>query len=253
MSNPPGGLPADPSHLHLLYMLQHDLHDDPHGSTVERWEVSVRHGHEVHVDPRCPRTAASGVPEECLDDDCPAYEENGVEIGQMVFFKIRFDGGMNPFWAMEEESHELYQIGNALLDPDSGDFTEELDQTLEPLGTELLIMDKVTLGVPWRGYGLGPFLAAEAIHRLKPGCRAIACSPGISERRDGLELGEEEWERITARIVAAWESVGFRLYRDNVYLMDPASVVPEEQLSVLRAASRRLAAEWRERSAPVAT
>jgi hypothetical protein len=41
-----------------------------------------------------------------------------------------------------------------------------------------------------------------------------------------VEAGPAEWDRVTARIAAAWEKAGFAFYKDNVYLLDPASVVP---------------------------
>ncbi|MEU0042848.1 hypothetical protein [Streptomyces werraensis] len=34
-------LPArDPFQLHLQYLYDHGLHDDPHGQTVQEWEIT---------------------------------------------------------------------------------------------------------------------------------------------------------------------------------------------------------------------
>lgn len=44
-----------------------------------------------------------------------------------------------------------------------------------------MILDRVFLQNPWRGFGLGPALAAEAIRRLADGCCAVAAYPAPSE------------------------------------------------------------------------
>ncbi|MFE2867853.1 hypothetical protein [Embleya sp. NPDC059259] len=234
-------LPGDPFALHLEYSLRHGLREDPHDRTIERWSVVVRHGYEVHDDTRCPTLLGLDGEISCEDPvpgpgdtGCPAFEPDGVAVGWMVFFRVRMDRGMNAWWAMEEESADLHRIGCVLLDQESGDFGERADEYLEYMGVDLLVMDRVVLDGRWRGFGLGPILAAEAIERLSPGARAVACMPGISDREPGWEPGQEEWDRVTARITAAWARVGFEAFEDGVHLFDPATVVAEEALSVLR-------------------
>ncbi|MFJ4959998.1 hypothetical protein ACIQCR_32380 [Streptomyces sp. NPDC093249] len=46
-----------------------------------------------------------------------------------------------------------------------------------PVG-DLVILDRVSLDKAWRGFWLGPALAAEAIRRLSGGCCAVAVFPG---------------------------------------------------------------------------
>ncbi|MGW1996069.1 hypothetical protein [Embleya sp. NPDC001921] len=104
--------------------------------------------------------------------------------------------------------------------------------------------DRVVLDKRWRGFGLGPILAAEAIERLSPGARAVACLPGISDREPDLEPGREEWDRVTARITAAWARVGFEAFEDGVHLIDPATVAAEEALSVLHEDFDDLCRNW---------
>ncbi|MET9987465.1 hypothetical protein [Streptomyces rochei] len=82
---------------------------------------------------------------------------------------------------MEEESEELYETAQVFLDPETGSFTDEVSERLEYVGSALLVMNRVTLGPPWRGHGLVAVLACEVIIRLMTGCRAVACSPGITE------------------------------------------------------------------------
>lgn len=109
----------------------------------------------------------------------------------------------------------------------------------------LLVMDRVTLNAQWRRHGLASVLASEAIHRLMAGSRAVACSPGITDLGDHHPMGQSEWDRVNAKITKGWERIGFRLYRDNVYLLSPTSPDIEEQRSVLRARLVELGALWR--------
>ncbi|MFF6911794.1 hypothetical protein [Streptomyces sp. NPDC012466] len=97
----------------------------------------------------------------------------------MTFYRVHLDRGRNAFWAMEEESEELYETARVLLDPETGSFTDEVSEGLEYVGSALLVMDRVSAGSPMVGHGLAAVLACEAIPRLMAGCRSIACSPGI--------------------------------------------------------------------------
>ncbi|WP_151482131.1 hypothetical protein [Streptomyces albicerus] len=91
-------LPGDPSQLHLQYAYEHGLHDDPHEQTVEGWEVSIRHGYEVHDDKHCPVLNDSDDPGDHCEGDCPAFEEKGIEVGHMTFYRVRLDQGMNAWF-----------------------------------------------------------------------------------------------------------------------------------------------------------
>ena len=146
---------------------------------------------------------------------------------------------------MAEESEDLYETAQVLLDAETGSFTSEVSERLEYVGSALLVMDQVTLEPQWRGAGLAPVLAFEAIHRLMAGCRAIACSPGVTELSSQRLTDRSEWDRVNAKITHGWERIGFRLYRDNIYLLSPASQDLEEQRGVLRAQLAELGASWR--------
>ncbi|WP_405814304.1 hypothetical protein OG241_06895 [Streptomyces sp. NBC_01390] len=169
----------------------------------------------------------------------------------MAFYRVHLDGARNAFWAMEEESEELYEIAQVVLDPETGSFTTEVGELLEYVGSALLVMDRVTLDPPWRGHGLASVLVIEAIHRLMAGCRAVACSPGITDLETRSVMDRSEWDRVNAKITQGWERIGFRLYRDNIYLLSPSSQDLEEQRGVLRGRLVELGASWRsERSVP---
>ncbi|MGW2917728.1 hypothetical protein ACWDBF_07670 [Streptomyces angustmyceticus] len=236
----PSTLPGDPTELHLRISYDDGLCDTPQTDTLERWDVSVLHRRRTHHGGEGP--AAAG---DCAQADCPLCTVEDVAIGAMVFYRVRLDRGRNAYWALEEESEDLYETGKALLDPQTGSFTGEVSEMLEYVGTDLLVMDRVNLDRQWRGHGLAVILATEAIHRLMPGCRAIACAPGITDLSSNRLKDRAEWDRVTAKIAQGWERIGFRLYRDGIYLLSPVSQDLEEQRGELRGRLVELGASWR--------
>ncbi|MEU8522367.1 hypothetical protein [Streptomyces sp. NPDC048577] len=211
--NAPSLLPGDPSELRLRISYADELTDTPQADTMERWDVAVLHGEET--------------------------------AGSITFYRVHLDRGMNAVRVMEEESEDLDEIAQALLDPSTGNFTEEASSRLPYVGSSLLVMDKVTLDGPWRGHGLGAILATEAIHRLMAGCRAVACSPGVTDLSSDRLRNRAEWERVTAKIARGWERIGFRPFQGNVLLLSPASLELEEQRGVMRQRLAELAISWR--------
>ncbi|MFF6833267.1 hypothetical protein ACFY84_15530 [Streptomyces sp. NPDC012438] len=206
-------LPGDPSELRLCISYTDDLADTPQADTLERWDVSVLHGDRT--------------------------------VGAITFYRVHLDRGMNAVRVMEEESEELDEIAQALLDPSTGSFTEDASSSLPYVGSSLLVMDKVTLEEPWRGHGLGAILATEAIHRLMAGCRAIACSPGVTDLTSDRLRDKAEWDRVTTKIANAWTGIGFRPYQGTVYLLSPASLELEEQRGAMRGRLAELGVAWR--------
>ncbi|MFI9210255.1 hypothetical protein ACIGW7_19220 [Streptomyces sp. NPDC053253] len=206
-------LPGDPSELRLRISYTDDLGDTPRADTVERWDVAVLHAERT--------------------------------VGSITFYRVHLDRGLNAVRVMEEESEELDEIAQALLDPSTGNFTEDASGWLPYVGSFLLIMDKVTLDEPWRGHGLGAILATEVIHRLMAGCRAVACSPGVTDLSSDRLRNRTEWDRVAAKIAKGWARIGFRLYQGNVYLLSPASLELEEQRAAMRGRLAELGVVWR--------
>ncbi|MFF4363465.1 hypothetical protein [Streptomyces sp. NPDC001604] len=237
-------LPGDPTELHLRISYDDELWDTPQADTLERWNVAVLHRRPTHDGGQGQEEgrgfATAGSPS-CTTED--------VAVGEMTFYRVHLDRGRNAYWAMEEVSEELYEIAQVLLDPQTGSFTSEVGELLEYVGSALLVMDRVKLDPPWRGHGLAAVLGCEAIHRLMPGCRAIACSPGVTDLSSQRLTERSEWDRVNAKIALGWQSLGFRLYRDNVYLLSPASQDLEEQRGALRGRLAELGASWRSATA----
>ncbi|MEU3299774.1 hypothetical protein ABZ729_08125 [Streptomyces sp. NPDC006678] len=236
----PSSLPGDPTELHLRISYDDELCGTPQADTLERWDVVILHRRRAHHGGEGP-AATSG----CVNADCPSCSVEDVAVGSMTFYRVHLDRGRNAYWAMEEESEELYETAQVLLDQETGSFTSEVGELLEYVGSALLVMDRVTLHQQWRGHGLAAVLAIEAIHRLMAGCRAVACSPGITDLGSHRLKDRSEWDRVTARIAQGWERIGFRLYRDNIYLLSPTSQDLEEQRGVFRGRLAELGASWR--------
>ncbi|MGW2858296.1 hypothetical protein [Streptomyces sp. NPDC001205] len=233
-------LPGNPSDLHLRISYDDELWDTPQADTLERWSVTVLHRRRVHEGDR-----GSAATSSCGTADCPSCTVEDAVVGSMTFYRVHFDRGRNAYWAMEEESEDLFEIAQALLDPETGSFASEVSELLEYVGSALLVMDRVTLDPAWRGQGLAAMLGCEVIHRLMIGCRAVACSPGVTDLSSQRLTDRSEWDRVNAKIAQGWQSLGFRPYRDNVYLLSPASQDLEEQRAVLRGRLAALGASWR--------
>ncbi|MGP9017603.1 hypothetical protein ACT1U9_04230 [Streptomyces sp. BR1] len=233
-------LPGDPSDLRLRISYDDELWDTPQADTMERWSVTVLHRRRVHDGDRGSAATCS-----CAAVDCPSCTVEDAVVGSMTFYRVHLDRGRNAYWAMEEEGEDLFEIAQVLLDPATGSFASEVSERLEYVGSGLLIMDRVTLDPAWRGHGLAAVLGCEVIHRLMIGCRAVACSPGVTDLSSQRLTDRSEWDRVNAKIAQGWESLGFRPYRDNVYLLSPTSQDLEEQRSVLRGRLAALGASWR--------
>ncbi|MEU2131806.1 hypothetical protein [Streptomyces sp. NPDC018352] len=184
----PSPLPGDPSELHLRISYDDELWDTPQADTLERWNVAVLHRRRTHGGGQ-----ELAGPSGCVAPNCPSCTVEDAAVGFMTFYRVHLDRGRNAYWAMEEESEELYETAQVLLDPETGSFTDEVSERLEYVGSALLVMDRVTLDPPWRGHGLATVLACEAINRLMSGCRAIA----VSGHRHFLARGQLDPARRT--------------------------------------------------------
>ncbi|MFJ9448469.1 hypothetical protein ACIRRH_42730 [Kitasatospora sp. NPDC101235] len=181
--------------LTLTYQHSQFGTDDPHSDTAERWTVSV---------------APMG------DED-----EDGPQAGELTLYRLRDYTGHSRLTAADSESGELLSIAEAVLD--GNDYNEEFQKAIDmPVG-DLLVLDRVYLDPTYRGFGLGPLFAAEAIRRLEGGCCAVAVEPGATEWPEDESLVTEAYSAAATRKIAAlWETIGFQHFKDGVYLRDTA-------------------------------
>ncbi|MFE0134052.1 hypothetical protein ACFWY6_21180 [Streptomyces sp. NPDC059037] len=92
--------------------------------------MEILHRRRVHDGSRCP-----AAPRVCEAEHCPAYTVSDGAAGSMTFFRVHLDYGRNAYAAMEEESEDLYEIAQVLLDPATGYYTDEVGELLEYSGS----------------------------------------------------------------------------------------------------------------------
>lgn len=87
----------------------------------------------------------------------------GAEVGHLVLWRLRDYTGDNRWGAADAESGDLEVIAAAVLGRSGHTgYSAAFDKAVtHPVG-DPLILDRVRLGKEWRGFGLGPILAAEA-------------------------------------------------------------------------------------------
>ncbi|MFJ2264722.1 hypothetical protein ACIOKD_41820 [Streptomyces sp. NPDC087844] len=232
-------LPGDPARLRLVYTYGHPIAPYDFEDTLEQWHVSVRLFH----------AEAEECPQGC-SEACERAIEEGTEIGYLLLCRLRDYTADNRWEAADAESGDLESIASTVLDPRTGQYTDAFDEAIEcPVG-DLLILDRVFLDTPWRGFGLGPVLAAEAIRRLAGGCCAVAAEPGMAEWPDDREEVSESYRQQARRKIAAlWESIGFAHFREGVYLLDPALRKAGDLLAQRREELLELSHAYRPRAA----
>jgi GNAT superfamily N-acetyltransferase len=229
-------LPGDPARLHLHYSHEHPAVPYDSEDTLESWYVEVAYG-------------VAG--EEEWDDE---EDENshapaaGTKVGYLILWRLRDYTGDNRWEAADAESGDLEVIASAVLGRSGRDgYSAAFEKAItHPVG-DLLLLDRVSLDKAWRGFGLGPVLAAEAIRRLSGGCCAVAVYPAMGEYPEDREQVTEAYRRqVKKKIAALWESIGFQPFRRGVWLLDTALRQPEELIQARRAELHALSAAFQQ-------
>jgi GNAT superfamily N-acetyltransferase len=158
---------------------------------LERWTVTVAAGGTDH------------------DEDAPTIGDAHVVI-------VNLEAG--------RDVRDFADItAGAWRDIHEGDIDGSLSQDhprAEPDGastaTHLLVLERVWVAPEYRGNGLGPIIAAAVIDRLRRGCRLAACFPAPFEG----DRRPEDREREIEALERIWAKVGFRPWRDGVWMLD---------------------------------
>ncbi|PWJ05475.1 hypothetical protein DKG34_22200 [Streptomyces sp. NWU49] len=216
-------LPCDPEHLDLTYTHRQSFGADAYGDTVEGWTVVVREYHEEWDE------CEGG----CGTEVCERFMEEGREIGELHLWRLRDRTGMSSWEvANDDGSWELMSMLSSVLDPRTGAYSPEFQETVGRPDGDVLVLERVRLREEWRGFGLGPVLAAEAIRRLSAGCCAVLTDPGMTD--DWCWPGEAEGRPVLRRgdtegkLAALCVSIGFRPFRNGVHLLDLSRRGPAE-------------------------
>jgi GNAT superfamily N-acetyltransferase len=153
--------------------------------------------------------------------ELPFYDEDGgtaepVVIATATYYSFDvLDSRWDPNDVLDAHSADSAVYRN-LFDSE-GNLLDEL--TLGGSCSRLVIMDRVSVDRDWRGQRFGPFLAARALRNLSGDDTIAACYPAPFE----LPLDHLHREREQARLGRIWEHLGFRHYRDGVFVCDPTA------------------------------
>lgn len=215
-------LPGNPGRLWLDYRHNHPAQLCTEADACYEWTVSVAERQHRH------KWAASW-------DTVP-----GPEIGSFTFVRLHDAGPASALSAAESYDTELSNLLLSFVAWDSS-IEEAFTNLVERPSPDLLVLFRARLDKSWRGFGLGPILAAEAIQTLGAGCCAVVVDPRMTEKPEGnTPVTPAYWANANARIAAMWESVGFRHHAGtSLYLLDPAR---QEQAGIRAKLREELAA-----------
>ncbi|SDS54408.1 hypothetical protein SAMN05216371_0131 [Streptomyces sp. TLI_053] len=236
---PIGELPGDPARLHLTYTHGHPLRPWDDEDTLECWHARISYGLDGDDDEQ------DEDPEETATDGLPATPEPGSPVGRVILYRLRADTGRNRWRVADDHSGDLEVIASAVLARNGRGYTTAFEDAVTLPAGDLLVLDRVRLAKEWRGFGLGPICAAEAIRRLSAGCCAVATYPAMAEYpADRQEVTEAYRSTAKKKIEALWESIGFHPFKNGVWLLDPALREPGDRLVACRADLENLSARW---------
>jgi GNAT superfamily N-acetyltransferase len=164
------------------------------------------------------------------DDPVPA----GLFRASVVRVADALAGGDDPFMVCDGHSRELLDCCEAVLDPDTRDFRDEILAEFPPMGSDVLYLERIVLHPEHRGRGLGLAVASRLIDLLAGGCGLVACLPcplqflrdtGRTEGWAHISLDGLEADRGVAyrKLRSYWRKAGFRrIGRTGFYALSTA-------------------------------
>lgn len=165
--------------------------------------------------------------EHYLGDDLPAVQEweaaacasdpNGLAIETIARISL-VKGSLvhRDLWSQRDAiSGDLVWVGGALLDPD-GDLHEDLADSTNGVGSNLLILNSVQVAPKWRGYGVGAYLAGEALLSMDGDAQCVATVPAPMDDSEG-----EAKHRAIRKLERVWAQLGFEPYVGGAWVLDP--------------------------------
>lgn len=126
-------------------------------------------------------------------------------------------------------------IADLVADSDRGTLHPELERRFTPGPPHLVVVHKISVTEPWRGYGLGAALTASALLVFSRYARLAACHVSPD---DFADTGHDPLsaELANVRLGAMMESIGFQRWHD-AYVVDLRS-------PMLRETRRHVIRQW---------
>lgn len=104
-----------------------------------------------------------------------------------------------------------------LVDRAAGTWVDVPIEAAGPPESHVLVLDRVWVRPEHRGHELGPAIATAVIERLRRGCHLAACFPAPL---DGAPQTDTEHRQSVDALGAIWSKVGFRHWRDGVWMLE---------------------------------
>jgi len=98
----------------------------------------------------------------------------------------------------------------------------QLEDSLEPGGNQVVILDRVWLAPAWRGCGgVGRLLTLRLLRWLCDDPRAVALTPSPIDLDEDQEQDEAVFRKAMTTVRRTWKSVGFQRFSDDIWVLDP--------------------------------
>jgi hypothetical protein len=183
---------ARPTGIVLEYRLEEpiSLVDAPPFGHIERWTVTVVVDH-------------------------PAAADDRHDVGDARLIVLNLEAGVTLADLADTTSGDWVDISPSETRTDTATGMARDDDT-ESREMSVLILEWLWIEPAYRGYGLGPIVAACAILRLGRGCRLAACYPAPFE----TSQASEDRDRSIEALGRIWAKVGFTPWNDGVWMLD---------------------------------
>ena len=137
----------------------------------------------------------------------------------------------DPWGALDGSNEDIAHIGATVFDEMTGQLSEALDSRLARGGSRVLVLDRVELEAAWQGHNVAALLVAETLEWMRLGARVALCLPAPLHRGDAPP---EQYAESIRRMQQVWSQVGFRPFRDGVWLLEPNRGPLADRLRTLR-------------------
>ena len=142
------------------------------------------------------------------------YSDDHV-VAKAQVCAVRLYAGSNLFEVLDCDSADMTKF----ISLTDGDYlTEDLEESIEGFGSQLVILERAIVSPEWRGLHLGPLVAALALEAVGGDARLFACHPGAFE----FEQGTIERDTADKRLANLWTKFGFTIPHGSLLLADPA-------------------------------
>jgi len=102
------------------------------------------------------------------------------------------------------------------------DLAPELEDSLEAVGSCVVIIDRVRLAPAWRGLGgVGRLLIGRLLRWVCADPQVVAVHPFPIDLVENARRDSTLFEPELARVRRVWQSLGFRPFTENIWVMDP--------------------------------